>query len=506
MLFPEPKYSRPCRLLLDNLKMGDVIYLLPVIKHFASIYPAEVFIQPWKGYDKAGVALWQDFFPLLRAQKYIVCADYWDNQPVDRNLMQWRAQWRENYRWFNKLPDPERISQQAFQRLNLTYTMLRSFSLSYQQYADTPWLAVEPRKESSVVVARSFNYRNVSFCWDFLQQYDAQFVGTPEEYEDFSSIVKIPYRPVGDCLEMAQLIAGCDLFVGNQSLPYAIAEALKVRTVQETDGNVPDCIFKRKNADYFINTMMGGSVLDANYESRKLFDFHRISPSSLDENMWRFYGVRRSGNHALIDWLLDHSDAPRRHYNNVDIRQDGMLWMLQDQVDFRPGDLLQQTWELISFEDCDLEKDSILPPCKTKVLLLRNPLNVIASRLKRSLRNAREGNPERLGPIQEAVKLWKQHAKEFLGHTNYLGNFVGILYDCWLQSAEYRSSVAASLSLDFTDKGFGSSYGHKFSFGSDFDTSAYLERYKEYQGDLEFVGCLDDELQELTKAIFGTWL
>jgi len=49
-------------------------------------------------------------------------------------------------------------------------------------------------------------------------------------------------------LVLGKVIAGCQLFVGNQSSPYAIAEGLKKATVQEMSTECPNCVFVRTNA------------------------------------------------------------------------------------------------------------------------------------------------------------------------------------------------------------------------------------------------------------------
>jgi len=41
---------------------------------------------------------------------------------------------------------------------------------------------------------------------------------------------------------MASKISACDLFIGNQSMPFAIAEGLKVRRILEVAPAVPNVI------------------------------------------------------------------------------------------------------------------------------------------------------------------------------------------------------------------------------------------------------------------------
>jgi ADP-heptose:LPS heptosyltransferase len=60
------------------------------------------------------------------------------------------------------------------------------------------------------------------------------FVGVEAEYAEMrQQLPKLEYRPVQHFLELAQVIAGSRLFIGNQSFPFAIAEGLKVKRLLE---------------------------------------------------------------------------------------------------------------------------------------------------------------------------------------------------------------------------------------------------------------------------------
>lgn len=75
------------------------------------------------------------------------------------------------------------------------------------------------------------------------------FVGLQEEYEDMKkSIPHLRYHPVNDFLQLAQLIAGCKFFIGNQSFPYSLAEALKVKRALEVNFENPNVIPEGDNA------------------------------------------------------------------------------------------------------------------------------------------------------------------------------------------------------------------------------------------------------------------
>jgi hypothetical protein len=100
-----------------------------------------------------------------------------------------------------------------------------------------PWLTpVDPIKipGKPVVINRTNRYlygcngeQWVDWVSKGLGDY-AVFIGTPDEHEAFEKDfnVKIEYRPIKDLLEMAQIIQGCEQFMGNQSVALCIAIGL----------------------------------------------------------------------------------------------------------------------------------------------------------------------------------------------------------------------------------------------------------------------------------------
>ena len=68
-----------------------------------------------------------------------------------------------------------------------------------------------------------------------------------KKYENTKEVI---YTPTKNFLEVAQLIAGSKLFIGNQSAPYAVAEGLKHNSILEVTLPSPDCIYERDNGRY----------------------------------------------------------------------------------------------------------------------------------------------------------------------------------------------------------------------------------------------------------------
>lgn len=97
--------------------------------------------------------------------------------------------------------------------------------------------ALQPSPEAfDIVLNRTARYHNPTFDYTALRQYQDRitFVGLPEEYRVISAkLPNIKHYPVNDFYELAQVISGCNLFIGNQSMAYAIAEQMKHPRVVE---------------------------------------------------------------------------------------------------------------------------------------------------------------------------------------------------------------------------------------------------------------------------------
>ena len=107
-----------------------------------------------------------------------------------------------------------------------------------------PSLFVMPKETDSIIINRSTRYNNPLIDYTILEgKGNLIFVGVPDEYKLMRAIIpSLEYLEVKDFLELAQWIAGCRLFVGNQSMPFAIAESLKVHRVLEQFFGAPNVI------------------------------------------------------------------------------------------------------------------------------------------------------------------------------------------------------------------------------------------------------------------------
>lgn len=136
------------------------------------------------------------------------------------------------------------------------------------QLRTQPWLTVPNPKSiegRSIVINRTGRWvpeeRNPA--WDELKKTGADaksiFVGLPQEYEAFKAHTgwsEIQYVPTQTLLDVAELIAGCETFIGNQSVALSVAIGLGVEYYCEARRDLPlernECYFPQQpRGNYF---------------------------------------------------------------------------------------------------------------------------------------------------------------------------------------------------------------------------------------------------------------
>lgn len=225
--------------------LGDIIYSLPTIKALGG---GTVYLNPGKPLPKpingiptkkfTSVTPINMIRPLLEAQDYIDKVLVWDGEEVTYDLDQFR---NKGYQ---------------LGRTNLAEAHCMAFGID-KSVINEQWIFnVQPKKvkNAKYVFHRSARYHNHEFeqkWWPYyIGRYapHAVFVGIPDEYKDFIKRFNchdLEFYQVRDFLELAEIISGSELFVGNQSMPFSISEGLHVKNVLEMDRNNPNCIFIR---------------------------------------------------------------------------------------------------------------------------------------------------------------------------------------------------------------------------------------------------------------------
>jgi hypothetical protein len=198
----------------------------------------------------------------------------------------------------------------------------------------------------------------------------------------------------------------------------------------------------------------------------------------------RIVGLQRSGNHALINWILAQAKGPRLFFNDVTPEHP-----LDEKMLGAPACTPESSGEydmlLYSYEDRLLENvtDSASYPqrpdryahaveSRYDILILRDPFNTFASRAFHQVVPTRRCTY--LSGLT-APQLWITYAREAAGKTELLRhNKVVVNFNRWCRSRPYRQALAQRLGLDFTDNGFDEVTS--FGGGSSFDATLYSKR------------------------------
>jgi hypothetical protein len=251
-------------------------------------------------------------------------------------------------------------------------------------------------------------------------------------------------------------------------------------------------------------------------------------------NKWEImvFGLKRSGHHGVCVWLGHHFPPKSVHFIN-DVRpfHDPFIWHQNTRdttgrlgcfLDRRDSDIVHQRqfpkeclmynyeeFELHNLPGRDLVPDRLNVIGKSehfiKVLVLRDPFNLVASRL-RPLRSSLTRS------YHQTLDRWVSYAREFLGETNYLGPKLKVNFNKWFSEIRYRQGLARSAGLVFTDAGLNripnNGYGSSFD-GIRLDHCAQqmkvLERWKGYVDHPDFCALFEGrkDVDELSERIFG---
>ena len=225
------------------------------------------------------------------------------------------------------------------------------------------------------------------------------------------------------------------------------------------------------------------------------------------------YALRRSGHHAVMVWLAYHFGVPVYVLNDVKPYSDpcatscftnnwdiGSEWLTSPRSDIEEFRSKRKHCLMISVQDLDLRgidnrKDIFLwtekflggSRKKFSVLVLRDPFNLLASRLAK---------PEPLLELIDAKALldvWEGYAREFVEETTYLGTCLRVNFNLWFSSLAYRRTLSEQIGRSFTDEGIeivpragGGSSFEGTSFNQRGSQMRVLDRWKHFSRDCNF--------------------
>lgn len=240
-------------------------------------------------------------------------------------------------------------------------------------------------------------------------------------------------------------------------------------------------------------------------------------------------GMQRSGNHAVIHWIIQQSNKPVTFLNNREPwREDKDLILKKDKIK-KNGNLIV-SYEDVDYENIEMKKLQSFMKKREKefgsynhrydVIILRDPFNLFASRLFAILNNPkirkkgadyfkRKMNQK----LEDSVRVWKNYAKLFISLSiEERQDIVLVNYNEWFKSKDYRQIKSEFLGLQFTDKGI-NDVPESGTRRSSFDDSAFdgkaqdmkvLDRWKQARDNDRYRKLFkDDEMTKLSEKIFG---
>ena len=214
------------------------------------------------------------------------------------------------------------------------------------------------------------------------------------------------------------------------------------------------------------------------------------------------FGIRRSGNHLISNWMCDISGEGCGHIQNASVDFFSFLCDYPpeyDNMDVFVVGIEEHPVNAFSTAYCLEAEES------QTVVILRDPYNLFASRVKHyKIFDAPYVN-------EDFVKFnWVDYAQAYLEGRS---DVTFILYNKFVRDVEYRKDIAHQLGIKFSPaydkhsmdkvrKGIskGSSFENRDTGGSEMKIE---ERWKVYENDDRFKALFTDEIRELSQKIFG---
>jgi hypothetical protein len=210
-----------------------------------------------------------------------------------------------------------------------------------------------------------------------------------------------------------------------------------------------------------------------------------------------FYGVQRSGNHAIIFWFLNNIGGCDKHlYNKIYWNDDTHVYYY-NHVNRR--DLHHDTHFAKEFNFRIKSYESIeFKPSKTSFLIVRDILNTLTSQHKHQVTFR---NPKKV------INTWKQHIKHFNKDKPFDNNV--IMYNYWLIDKNYRDRASKMLGVSniVDNTKYVSNIGNGSSFikrNKESDIRNYTTRYSQHTlpDNVQELLLQDDEIIHINKHLF----
>ena len=226
--------------------LGDIIYSLNAVRSASLLHDCKVVLlinlnqpiqlTPSYQHPLGGVMMNETMFkmayPLLKTCDFIEDILPFNNQKVDYDF--------DNFRDLNfnlAAGDIKKWYLYAYPELQRRYEDIDCFDFDLSDDCTNTY----------VVVNRTSRYQNPFIDYKILDKCKKHiyFVGVEQEYNEFQKLVpNCEHKKFNNFLEMAQLVTDCTLFIGNQSMAYAIAEQCEATRLLEVAPACPNVITK----------------------------------------------------------------------------------------------------------------------------------------------------------------------------------------------------------------------------------------------------------------------
>ena len=225
----------------------------------------------------------------------------------------------------------------------------------------------------------------------------------------------------------------------------------------------------------------------------------------------RTYGMRRSGNHAIINWLMRNAPGETVFLNNCRQKKPALETFQGSEINGKrqdrslisdkpvadgaaDGALLLMSYEDYVPEVTDKGLDQVSAEFSAndityEILIYRSFLNWSASLLKKIQGNSGYSGLDRLRIMMGAMERYV-HMLSLVDQPG-APNMVSIHYDRWCQSSDYRAATLKTLGMECRDDDLGAvqRYGGGSSFQKETQEAHDLsvhERWRMMADDQEF--------------------
>ena len=211
--------------------MGDIVYAIPTMKAL-NVKTLYLNPEPWYG-TKVGEEQIKFLTPLIESAGIEVRTAKCGVLPLDYDL--------DAFRYVNL----DLVFEHLAEVHAIPHAVVPDFS--------EPWLSCDlPYTAADVVINCSERYKADYMDWTAAcsvieeENASAVYIGTIHEYKRFlrnnqQLYGKLEFCPVEDAYAIMRVLAGAKVFIGNQSLPYSIAEGMKVDRILAVCTWVPNC-------------------------------------------------------------------------------------------------------------------------------------------------------------------------------------------------------------------------------------------------------------------------